>query len=138
MTLERISQMLIGMLLTKMFPALRVAIEIGADAIVITLSCETPPGHIVVFYSRVCQKMSPARVPVLLAHVLAHEIAHILQGVQRHSESGLMKPQRDDADFFEMARKPLGFTEEDVDLIYRGLDARKFHAASAPLIAARY
>ncbi len=93
--------------------------------------------HIVVFYDRIQQKVPPARVPTLLAHVMAHEITHILEGVKRHSESGVMKAQWDDVDLFEMGRKPLAFAEEDVNLIYLGLDARKSRAAQAALIAVR-
>jgi hypothetical protein len=122
------------------------------DAIVITLSYNTPQDqlpdawayalpyegtHIVVFYDRIQQKVPPARVPTLLAHVMAHEITHILEGVKRHSESGVMKAQWDDVDLFEMGRKPLAFAEEDVNLIYLGLDARKSRAAQAALIAVR-
>jgi hypothetical protein len=110
------------------------------EDIVITLSYKTPddqaPGgwayalpyegtHIVVFWDRIQQKMPPARAPILLAHVLAHEIAHILQGTVRHSESGLMKAVWTSTDFFEMGRKPLPFTEVDVLLIHRGLEARR-------------
>jgi hypothetical protein len=31
----------------------------------------------------------------VLAHVLVHEITHILQGIDRHSESGVMKSPGD-------------------------------------------
>lgn len=107
--------------------------------IVITLSYATPdnqlPGawayalpfegtHIVVFWDRMQRKMAGARAPILLSHVLAHEITHILQGVVRHSDSGLMKAKWTSADYFEMGRKPLPFTQADVLLIERGLAAR--------------
>ena len=69
--------------------------------------------------------MVPARIPILLAHVLVHEITHTLQGVVRHSASGIVKAQWDAADLFEMVRQPLRFTEVDVALIRRGLEARQ-------------
>jgi hypothetical protein len=109
------------------------------QAIVITLAARAPetrkPGelayalpyegtHIVILYDRVC-KMQPNHVPAVLAHVLVHEVTHILQGFQRHSESGVMKAHWDSQDFAQMTWKPLPFTDDDVDLIQRGLDARE-------------
>jgi hypothetical protein len=60
----------------------------------------------------------------VLGHVIAHEVTHILQGVLRHSESGVMKARWSNADYQEMTWKPLRFTDEDVVLIHRGLKAR--------------
>jgi hypothetical protein len=109
------------------------------EAIVISLATRAPenrkPGelayalpyegtHIVIFHDRV-SKMAPNQVPSVLAHVLVHEVTHILQGIPRHSESGVMKAQWDSNDFAQMTWKPLPFTDEDVDLIQRGLDARE-------------
>lgn len=81
--------------------------------------------HIYIFYDRVRETAPPGRVPFLLAHVLAHEITHILQGTCRHSVSGVMKAQWNTKDYAEMERKPLPFTELDVKLIQLGLEARK-------------
>jgi len=109
-----------------------------AEAIFITFSNDTPtsllPGalayampyagtHIVVFFDRV--KNKPGTVSVLLGHVIAHEVAHILQGVARHSESGVMKANWTGADYQQMTREPLQFTDQDVLLIHRGLKARE-------------
>jgi len=80
--------------------------------------------HIVVFYDRVQQKVEPSRAPILLAYVLVHEITHILQGTMHHSGSGIMKAFWDSTDLFEMGRKPLGFTDQDVELIQLGLQRR--------------
>jgi hypothetical protein len=81
--------------------------------------------HIVVFYDRVRQTVAGGRrVPFLLAHVLVHEITHILQGVNQHSESGVMKAHWDESDYQQMAYKPLGFTPEDVRLIHLSLERR--------------
>lgn len=57
----------------------------------------------------------------LLAHVLAHEIGHILQCSDGHSRTGVMKAHWDIHDYDEMQRKPLEFTPGDVDLIRQGL-----------------
>ena len=108
------------------------------NSIIITFSGQTPtslmPGamayalpyegtHIVVFYDRV--KNKPGNVSCLLGHVMAHEIAHVLQGVKRHSESGVMKANWTGLDYEKMTWKPLQFADEDVQLINRGLEARE-------------
>ena len=86
--------------------------------------------HIVIFYDRLQRKVKPAQMSSLLAHVLAHEVTHILQGIHRHSGRGLMKANWDGADYQAMTWKPLPFTPEDIDLIHRGLAARAARAAS--------
>ena len=89
--------------------------------------------RVVVLYDRVeASADGPTQVSTLLAHVIAHEITHLLQGISRHSETGVMKAQWSAHDFLQMAYKPLPFTPEDVDLIHRGL--RRF-AASADSVA---
>ncbi len=127
-----------------------------APAIQIGLSDRTPesllPGtlayalpyegtHIRVFYDRVSARREPELVWRLLAHVLVHEITHILQGINRHSARGIMKARWDWMDFGSMLQKPLTFDPEDIELIYRGLAARRpasgmASAASAAAVAA--
>ncbi|HZS57506.1 MAG TPA: hypothetical protein VFA65_24110 [Bryobacteraceae bacterium] len=77
-----------------------------------------------VFYDRIHAEFGTL-TSVVLAHVLVHEITHILQGVARHSARGVMKPKWDNADFARMMNKPLPFAPEDVQLIYLGLAARR-------------
>ena len=142
---------------TKIFAGIGVTIQwrSGAkncptQAILITFSDRTPtsllPGalayarpyegaHIVVFYDRVRYTVATSIVPFLLGHVIAHEITHILQCVARHSDQGLMKPRWGSADYDEMAWKPLLLTDQDVRLIYRGLQSREAHLSDT-LIAA--
>jgi hypothetical protein len=101
------------------------------DAILINVRSDTPPGvfpqalaaampfegaHIRVFFDRIHQRSfgRPALEPVLLAHVLVHEIVHILQGTDGHSNSGLMKALWDRADCDTMMRTGLAFTREDI------------------------
>jgi hypothetical protein len=80
-------------------------------------------GHITVFWDRIRQ--SPGAPPVVvLAHVLVHEITHILQGIDRHSVSGIMKSKWTLVDFYAMASEPLPFTLLDVELIQRGIARR--------------
>jgi hypothetical protein len=69
--------------------------------------------------------------PSVLAHVLVHEITHVLEGIDRHSATGIMKDRWDDNDYFEMRRKPLRFAQKDVDLIYDGLKVRQARLATA-------
>jgi hypothetical protein len=81
-------------------------------------------GHITVFLDRI--QDSPGAPPVVvLAHVLVHEITHILQGIDRHSESGIMKSKWTLADFTAMAGEPLPFTRLDMELIQRGIARRR-------------
>jgi len=54
-------------------------------------------------------------------YVLAHELAHVMQGVARHSESGILKAQWSSSDFEEMVFHRLAFTNFDVELIRQGL-----------------
>jgi hypothetical protein len=109
------------------------------EAIYISFSKDTPasdhPGalayampyegsHIMVFLDRV-KEMAPCTGGRLLAYTLAHEIAHILEGLVRHSRSGIMKARWGPDEHYQMSRGRLGFAAEDVDLIYQGLDRRE-------------
>lgn len=80
--------------------------------------------HITVFYDRVQAATEPELTPNVLAHVLVHEITHILQGTCRHSDTGVMKARWNHEDYMEMRLKPLSFAEEDVQLIRAGLAGR--------------
>jgi hypothetical protein len=127
----------------KMFAKIGVRLEWRRDqescpsqAIRIQLSDATPrdyhPGalafalpydglHVQVFSDRIRHMVEARRAPSLLAHVLVHEITHILQGCIRHSAEGIMKTRWDLSDYDRMAWKPMEFTEEDVRFIYLGL-----------------
>jgi len=107
-------------------------------AIVVRLTLETPTGfrptvgaftiptegvHITVLYNRLAWSLAkPGLAPALLAHVLVHEITHILEGVGRHSETGVMQANWTSRDYYEMQTKNLPFTPEDIELINRGLN----------------
>ena len=80
-------------------------------------------GSITVFYDRLHPMRAnwPGLVPTFLAHVFAHEIAHALQGVSQHSETGLMKPHWTFADYHAMQDGPLPFTPFDVGMIRAGI-----------------
>jgi hypothetical protein len=86
--------------------------------------------HIQVFYDRL-RHHPTSQQPVLLAHVLVHEITHILQGVSRHSASGIMMAQWSAIEYADMAFEPLRFTDEDIALIRTGLQARESRLIAA-------
>ena len=108
------------------------------NGIIFTFSEETPanahPGalgfalpfegkHVVLFYDRVVKTGSTRVAPYLAGHVLAHEIVHILQGVDQHSESGLMKAHWNLREFADM-QQGLKLTQGDIDLIQTGIVTR--------------
>ena len=116
--------------------------KLPAGAVVIVLTSHTPkdllPGalarslpyegvHIRVFWDRVERATLPTPAAVVLAHVLVHEITHILQRIERHSESGVMKALWTVEDYAEMRWRPLPFTLDDIKLIHSGL-AKRFGA----------
>jgi hypothetical protein len=70
-----------------------------------------------VFYDRVLVIGEPPFVPTLLAHVLVHEITHVIEGLNRHSQDGVMKARWDEVDYHAMAYEPLGFAQEDIALL---------------------
>jgi hypothetical protein len=70
-----------------------------------------------------------ARVGV--GYVLAHELAHAMQGFSRHADCGILKAHWTDDDFNEMVFRKLVFTADDVKLIHQGL-ARRVAAAGSP------
>ncbi len=59
----------------------------------------------------------------LLAHVLAHEIGHVLERMDRHSTSGIMQEHFSWQEVDQMSRRPLTFAVEDVELIHEGLES---------------
>jgi hypothetical protein len=82
--------------------------------------------HAWVFYDRVLlASPDDAYIAALLAHVMAHEIGHVLQGIIRHSESGILKAHWSGTDCARMVSFPLMFTREDAILIHHGLEERR-------------
>ena len=77
--------------------------------------------HVVVLCDRILSASPDLSTP-LLAHVIAHEMAHILQGTLHHSREGVMKARWDHNDFAVMKHRPLTFTETDLQMIREGLD----------------
>ncbi len=75
-----------------------------------------------VFLDRVAQLgREPGLQVALLAHVMVHEITHMLQGLERHSAEGVMKARWSRDDFRHMERAALPFADEDLGLMRKGL-----------------
>jgi hypothetical protein len=71
-------------------------------------------------------QLNPLSAPLVLGHVLAHELGHVLEGVSRHSYSGLMKARWSLDEVAEVMKyKRLEFAIEDADLIRGSLGARQ-------------
>jgi hypothetical protein len=66
---------------------------------------------------------SPKLEQALLAHVMVHEVTQVLQGVNRHSDVGVMKAHWEQKEYNQMQWKPLPFTPHDVALVKAGLRA---------------
>lgn len=81
--------------------------------------------HITVLYNRLIWSLAkPSLAPALLAHVLVHEITHILEGVARHTATGIMKANWTSSDYYAMETNTLPFASEDVELIHQNLARR--------------
>lgn len=60
-------------------------------------------------------------VAQVLTHVLAHEITHVIEGIDHHSDYGLMKARWDNWDFVRIRVKSLPFAGRDVAMIHARL-----------------
>jgi hypothetical protein len=74
---------------------------------------------VTVFYDRVrfLAEVRPGLEARLLAHVLVHEIGHVLMENDAHSSAGVMKARWTVHDYDRMALAPLQFTKEERDLL---------------------
>ena len=101
--------------------AIRITMGLSAadhpDALAYSLLGEN---RVEVFYNRIAAMVEPPLLPRLLGHVLAHEITHILEGVNRHSEEGLMRAHWSRDDYQQMFPGLMHFAPEDVELIRAG------------------
>lgn len=82
---------------------------------------------IVIFYDRVAGPgpHEPRMFGRLLGHVLAHEIGHVLERMDRHSKTGIMKAHWKGGDFMDIAASGLKFEKMDVILIHEGMETRR-------------
>ncbi len=75
--------------------------------------------HILYYNVRAAHR--PDLVHVLLGYLLAHEMGHVLEGMDRHSESGVMKAFWTPEDFREMASGRLSFAPTDAAIMLKRL-----------------
>jgi hypothetical protein len=99
---------------------------IAADALAYAHPFGGEGSAITVLYDRVAGLtiQGSAAISFILAYVLAHEIGHVLQAVDRHSDTGIMKAHWGGREYSAMSRRTLEFTPFDVDLMQRGLEGR--------------
>ena len=67
---------------------------------------------------------NPTESAFLMGHVLAHELGHVLQGITRHSDAGVLKQQWSPGEIQDMPREILRFTSYDKTLILDGIRTR--------------
>jgi hypothetical protein len=94
-----------------------------------------PVPVVTVLYGRIllATERNPERRAVLLAHVLAHEVGHLLMRTTAHSPDGVMKAHWSFADYTQMAYRPLPFLPHDVDLILSGLALSSAASGTCPV-----
>jgi hypothetical protein len=82
-----------------------------------------PVPVVTVIYDRILftTERSPKRRAAILAHVLVHEIGHLLMRTDGHSPDGVMKAHWSKSDQNRMVYRPLPFLPEDVLMIRSGL-----------------
>jgi len=85
------------------------------DSLAYATPMRTSGTRIHVYYDRVL--VMSRQVPNLLGYVLAHEIGHVLEGVARHSDAGILKAKWGAADYGMMAAHSLTFSPEDTERI---------------------
>jgi hypothetical protein len=79
----------------------------------------------------------PSAAPVILGHVLAHEIGHVLLGTTEHASGGLMRSSWQDSDLERMPRMPLSFERVAIRTMNDRLKTRRSTNANAqPLLNA--
>jgi hypothetical protein len=77
---------------------------------------------VTIFHDRIRRRAgTPSLRSALLAYVLAHEIAHVLERVDRHSDAGVMKAHWDATDREAIFARRLSFDARDVRLMQRGI-----------------
>lgn len=84
-----------------------------------------------VFCDRVRNTQPDGGTGTILGYVMAHEIAHVLQGVSRHSAEGIMKAHWEIPDYGQMKSGTLPFDPPDAELIHEALEKRATQSAQA-------
>jgi hypothetical protein len=72
----------------------------------------------------------------MLAHVLVHEITHVLEGVARHSSTGVMRAYWNSTGYSDLEDRPMEFAVDDAELIQLGLrDTQSTCAGTASVLS---
>ena len=90
--------------------------------------------HIEVFVDRL-HRVPDGKKHILLGHVFAHEISHMLQRTEEHADKELMKPHWVNEDYALMQLRPLTFTAATIARIQAGAAHRS--AKKAPVSTAQ-
>lgn len=85
--------------------------------------------RIEVFFERVAEGRNESEVAGVLAHVLVHEITHLLEGVGRHAAVGIMKAHWEVEDYRAMRTRGLSFTGEDLRMLRAWAERREAQKA---------
>ncbi len=101
----------------------------SGEALAFTFPYDPGGPQIHILYDRILPVVRdcPRLGGILLGHVLAHEIIHVLERIDRHSPTGVMKPRWGSGDYVEMQVRPLPLAGEDVRLIRMGLKSWFIH-----------
>ena len=81
------------------------------------------------FMNRIANFEDRSHMPEFLGGLLAHEITHMLQGVARHSRTGVMKAPWTERDLSDLVSGRLPFASEDVKMIQARFNERMVAAA---------
>ena len=105
----------------RFVPSVPPALRTGTDKQALAVARPYGKGTtITVFDNRVAAYLVPIGSPDranVLGHVLAHEIVHVLEGVARHSATGLMTARWTWRELREITRNGLTLAEEDRRLL---------------------
>jgi hypothetical protein len=111
----------------------------NAKALAVALPYASTGQQILVFNDRVSDFVAPygRRSWVVLGHILAHEIGHVLENVARHSDTGLMQEHWTRDDISMMIWAGLPFAPEDKALIRSRMEFVNRPAAAVVAIMAQ-
>jgi hypothetical protein len=95
--------------------------QLHSGAMAYAMPFGTSGTRIHVFLDRVRNVWPQDGEGILMRYVMAHEITHVLQGANRHSENGIMKANWERQDYAQMKSGTLLFDTTDSDLILTAL-----------------
>jgi hypothetical protein len=99
--------------------------KFSPDAMAYALPYKHGGTQIHIFMDRVLRSSQVRQKGAVLGYVISHEIGHVLEGIKRHSDKGVMKALWTSGDFSEIFVQSLKFSGEDVDLIRLGFSKRR-------------